>query len=497
MAKRLMCIALIAIMLCGILASCKAPTVEDGPADTVEETVIETDKWGQAIINTGIPEDLDYQGAEVSFLMRQSERFNYEFGNEEFVLDASLLESKIFERNQTVERELGVDLKFHKTITSGNDEQFYNSVLETRKSNDGAYDVIVAYAAFGVAPTIRGCYLDLNSDAMTYLASDKAYWNQSYIEQASLNDKLYYITGDVNLSTFDRSIVVYFNESKCSERGITGLYDLALSGGWTYGAFYTYVTNLEYEELDGQKGKTDGDSYILAAMRPSESYDGFLAAFDLKLLTKQDNGRYSVNVEGNTTMSNAAIAIKDLYSSNGSYLAKSTATVNDLFASGRTLFAVDIMYRSADQNAKYVNMKDSYGILPLPKYTTDQPNYYTTPQDAYNIMSVIVGDNVDPEMVSATLETLSSESYKNIRPYYFENIVKSRYFSGLKSAQVFDLVLDSVVFDTGVIYMMQLNGLIGPWRSACDGSDLGQKYAEIAEGVEQSKRDFEDWIFNS
>ena len=396
-----------------------------------------------------------------------------------------------------VQTELGVVLDLQKTLNGGNNDEFYNTVTNARLAQNGDYDVIVAYAAFGVAPTLRDCYVDLNSDAVTYLKSDKAYWNQSYLEAAELNGKLYYITGDVNLSTFDRSIVVYFNETLCAANGITGLYDKALSGDWTIEDLYTYANNISYMEGDSTTGKSAGDEFTLVSVKWSEACDAFVTAFGMKMVSRNDDGTHTVNIGGNQRMYDAADVIKSLYTAAGSHVF-GTGEVNDLFSSSSTLFAIDIMWRSDDQNAKYTNMTDKYGILPLPKYDDAQEGYYTTPQDAYNIMSIMDDAQVNKEMVSATLELMCSKSYDNVRPYYFENVVKTKYFSELNSAKVFELVLNSVTFDIGAVFGSQLGHPLSLWRDACSGKDtLAHAWSENESSIMAELENFEDWMLIS
>ena len=74
-------------------------------------------------------------------------------------------------------------------------------------------------------------------------------------------------------------------------------------------------------------------------------------------------------------------------------------------------------------------------------------------------------------------------------------MVKSKYFAGLKSAQVFELVLESVVFDPGVVYNGQLGSVpVAVWRSACHGKAFEEAYAENATIFDGALLDFNDWI---
>ena len=93
MAKRIVCFALMLLLVCSLLVGCKKDEVpDDTPAsdeasDVASETQteVETNKWGDVVIRPDIPDELDYNGEKVTFLMRNSDRFNREFGKEKAI----------------------------------------------------------------------------------------------------------------------------------------------------------------------------------------------------------------------------------------------------------------------------------------------------------------------------------------------------------------------------------------------------------------------------
>ena len=95
----------------------------------------------------------------------------------------------------------------------------------------------------------------------------------------------------------------------------------------------------------------------------------------------------------------------------------------------------------------------SYSIIPLPKYDTDQEKYQTFSQDMYSVIGVMdcIGEERS-ERVSAVLELMCAKSYSDIRPYYIEDVLKTRYSDDVTSIKIFNLVMDGLIFDTAWLH---------------------------------------------
>ena len=63
-------------------------------------------------------------------------------------------------------------------------------------------------------------------------------------------------------------------------------------------------------------------------------------------------------------------------------------------------------------------------------------------------------------MVSAALEVLSAESYKQVIPVYYGTVLKGHYSREQADAEMYDLILGSFVFSFGFAYSSQSLGSI-------------------------------------
>ena len=107
---------------------------------------------------------------------------------------------------------------------------------------------------------------------------------------------------------------------------------------------------------------------------------------------------------------------------------------------------------------KMREMDSDFGILPYFKYDEAQQNYYTTAQDAYSTMSVMATSTHLSE-VGIVFEEWNYRSYMDILPVYCEVIMKTRYLVDAESGMIFDLIRNSIKFDTGMVYGSEIDNI--------------------------------------
>ena len=93
------------------------------------------------------------------------------------------------------------------------------------------------------------------------------------------------------------------------------------------------------------------------------------------------------------------------------------------------------------------NMEADFGILPYPKYSAAQENYYSR-IEACDLTCVPV-TNSDLEKTSVILEAMACVSAEKVIPEYYEVALKSKYSRDSESAYMLDLIFNNRVFDLG------------------------------------------------
>ena len=471
---------------------------DDNVVDTPSSIV--TDIW----MDGGVvppPEDLDFEGVEVGIAGRPETRYRREISVE---TPTNPLDMAINMRNTNTEKQLNVKITFIEADElwgTSTDANIYNY---TKKQMDlGAQsnvDVILGNAAYTVNTNMLGLLADFNDKTeMLFVNTSKAYWNQSYVNEATFYDQLYYLVGDLTLSIYDKAHVTFVNFDLAAEKlGATSdeFYNAVSNGTWTIQKYHDYVTEFPYLDR-GTVGEVDAaDDIAISTIFQSESYDGYYTAFGLDLLKENSDGSHTITVAGNTLLDKATIKIHELYSEKGIFHGN-TETAFSTFHAGNALFLTDILYRNEVQNEQLRAGTDlQYGILPLPLWEQGQFNknvsnlgYRTSSQDAHNAISVIKTHPEKFEAVSATLELLAYKSYEDIRPYYVKRFVQDA-----GSANMLGIIMDSVTFNAEMIYSFNVDRFaIDLWRQGCNGTDIETRWESIRPGAMDAVESFDLW----
>ena len=516
MLKKTLCLTLAVLMLLGVLVSCKKKTDDPAPSDTpsapsdTSETY-ETDQYGQIVVGDTVPyEELDYGGQEIYILSRSEWRYQREFGDLKTRTDS--VDEKIYARNARVELDLNVKIKVVNDATTseamwGNERKsgaLDTYVLAQHNAGGAGVDVVAAYAAYSTSGSIRDCYVNLMSDKMPYLKTEMPYWNQKYVEAASLRDQLYYIVGDMNLGVYDKTIVTWVNNNLLatldqSKYSLEALQTTVLEGNWTQEMMKTMVRDFGHRDTDGSTTKTDADTYALVAIKLSEQYDGFCASFGQILTQKNAQGNLEYLIEDNVlSIQNAVDKLRELWAQPGSYAPSGVGPSFEIFVANRALFFTEILFRNESNFTRLSTQSNfTYSVLPLPKLDAElQDTYQTAPQDAYTVMSVLNCLKDDRlAMVSAVLDLMTSRSYADVRPYYIENIVKARYVDDSNSVKILEQILDGVTFDSGIIFGRQLDSPVyAVWRNiAGNTTSVDGKWDTVGSGCKTKLADLNQW----
>lgn len=441
--------------------------------------------------------DLDFGGAEVNVLLRADEQYRREWSMD---YNTDSLSQEIFYRNTAVEDELKVHFNYivKDCVDSDKGASFSQAIINDAMGGLGTFDIVNHYAAYATTPDLMQYYKDFNSSDLKYLDLDQPYWNQHFRQAAESFGHLYIMVGDVNLSVYDRSIVTFFNKSLLEQHHIDvdGLYEDVLAGNWTYEKLYGYVKDV-YEDRDENNAKSQADFYGLTSIAGSEDTDGFLYSFGGQFTVYNADGTHSL-ISGTMLdrLDDGMAKMQTLYDSQGAYRAIGTWNNALIFTQARALFDIDVIYHYSAQNKLMRDMKDEYGMIFVPKYDENQAEYYTGVQDAHNVMAIIQHPKQNYEMISAVLERINQLSYSDIRPYYFEKIVKMRYLQDSVSGKIFDQVLASTTWDYADIYCGSVTHVRNRlWRSVIQQkSSVIVAYEANSEEISRKYQQMDDWF---
>ena len=461
--KKLCALFLVCITLISLFASCAE--TEEQPIDTTvaEESTdpVQLDR---------VPAELKFDGEDVTILSRSmfgwtADEIAVPEQNSDPVNDA------MFNRNVTISDRLGVNI-VSCPIDDPNQHKPIEEIKRAVKAGSDEYDLLAASAYAVTATVSEGTFYDLTN--LTYLDLDQSYWMQGYNESMSFLGKQYTATGDIALSTYRFTFVTLFNKDEFDNSSVPYLYEAVSNEEWTLDYQASLAKNF-YRDTNGSGKKDEGDFFGLITC-PGICTDPYWASCDLSVVEKDADGYYEYVVDI-AQLSDVMDKILNLYYDCGGtnlYLPETDNAEQDkirnLFAKGEC--AMTTLRLVAVEQGDVRNMEQQYGIVPIPKYSTDQKGYRSQMHDQFTVFAIPSSAAQNRlEMLGATLEVMASESARTVKPAYYEIAVKRKYMSDPVAWEMLDLIFANVKVDPGLIYT---NSLEKPLQTLRDISESKQ-----------------------
>lgn len=460
--RRILAAALATLMATAALAACAgdadtttdttaAPSTSTTAPPETEASGPALDAWGREIIDDGIPADLNFNGEEINILAREDSRFRWQIDFYSPEITGEMVRDAVYNRNARIEERLGVKFVVEEFPGShSNFSGYADKITRAYQAGSHEYDMVGTYSLFGAEYALQGYFYNINN-LDQYLDLDKVWWNQNFREELTVNDKLYFVVGDVNLTTLTRMFTLFVNQTEL-ERRLPGvdLYSVINDGKWTLDYFTTLLADT-YQDLNGNTRADDGDFFGLLSTAPSEAYDSFAASTDFKMIVRDSTDSFAINPDTEGLI-NRIDKISKVYHTNPEtiFLANEAGIEDNIkrFANNQALFMLYTLDKAGEETLR--NMTDPYGVLPLPKFDENQDIYRTIPQDAFNLISIL-GDVENPDMIAAVLELMCAESYKTVVPLYYEEALKYKYMPNEDSGKMIDYLRDGLTFDFATI----------------------------------------------
>ncbi len=474
--RKILALLLAALLTSATFASCGEGEAETQDTTAADTTNAETDaveiegETTRAQIQDNLP-DKDFGGRDFHLLTRAL--FYDDFVPAEMTGEA--VNDALYARNTKIMEKYNITLSYTAPEcewgTSAND---WNQMLETSvMAGDGAYDLVAGYAA--TLPNIVTKNILLNWHDVPYVDLSQPWWSETVSEALTVNGKLFLLTGDYSLSLWDNMFGFLFNKQVALDYGIEDLYGLVRDGGWTMDKLQEFCTAVS-RDANGDGNWDENDVYGIVS-NWSTSIDSFQITCQMDIVSHTDDGGLQI-----TMMSEKAVDIlnrvTNLYNaSHGAYAYSEggdLTTYDNMFANNQALFYAIFF----DNITNLRDMETDFGVLPYPKLNEAQENYASTSRDNFDLFALPL-DVKDPECSGIITEAMCAESYRTVIPAYYDVVLKTKSSRDEESAEMIDLIRDSLTFDFGYLCSSSLNGIghIFVDMVRYNKSDLASTYA--------------------
>ena len=295
----------------------------------------------------------------------------------------------------------------------------------------------------------------------TILSLKEPWWDQNIINDLSIGGAAYIFAGDIFIKHYDGIALLMFNKRLLTDLELESPYSFVNTNQWTMDKFNEMVKTATRDlNGDGKMDRYDQYGFVTQA----DYVTSFINASGEKIVSK-DKDDLPVFTGYSEKMERVFEKMLDVYVDD-TYCMHRDAFGRDggggqivqfwIFPEGRSLFYWAFP-RYIDWGLR--NMEDDFGILPIPKWDSDQPRYYATLNNwhSYTYMMPVTVPDVDRN--AYILDALAYHGRKIIKPAYYDVCLQRKYTRDDESSAMLDIIFKSTVYDLGTVF--GIGGYIG------------------------------------
>ena len=349
--------------------------------------------------------------------------------------------------------------KYNFTVENIYADSVENTLRTAVMAADDEYDVALPQLANAIPLVTSGILQNLCE--IENLNLKKNYWDQSFYRDISLENKLYFATGDILVSDDDSLMITFYNTAMARDYNIENLYDLAYEGKWTFDKF-TELIKATAQDVDGDGGMAapnratglthEGVKDTIGLMYASNNcvtpYFAGVGVYvfgkdesDMPVLNPTSEKMFSIYDKMMTFLDQSRYACDWMRFTNGG------GAITALAQSKQALF--ETMMLSIIRRL-YRDVETDFGILPIPKYDESQEKYATATYKFFEVITVPATATAT-DKIGFTLEALASAS-DLLTDAYYNICLQSKYVRDEESFDMINLARENIVYDIGFIY---------------------------------------------
>ena len=349
----------------------------------------------------------------------------------------------VYRRNRIIEDRYGIEMV---EIVANDPGDAKNKGQKSAKSGSDDYDLIFAYIGDSMGMAQSGLLLEANS--IPYMDLSKPWWDKDVVNDLSICGKLFGVAGDLCFAHYSAVMPMFFNKKMLSDLGLENPYQLVRDGKWTLDKFADMSKDASLD-LDGNGKWDQNDQYGFMSLN-FLVYPSLILSAGERFVTKDANDvpRFTA---GSPRFVDVYEKIVDILNAGDNRFFDADAAGNHryqdtMFPGNQALFWHELMNWSKILR----DMESDFGILPTPKYDEAQTTYYSRVFNA--TMMAIPVTVTDIDRTGIILEALCAESYKSVKPVYYDTMLKTKTARDEESGEMLDIIFANRIYDMAYLY---------------------------------------------
>lgn len=366
----------------------------------------------------------------------------------------------VYNRNNRIEADYNCKIR----QVSSNGSQIEH--LINAYTNGEGYDLTIISAKPAAQAATQNLLRDLNS--MEYIDLKHQAFDPNAVTELSFEDKLYYVSGDMNISTlevaglslvnmdFYEDLVESIVDAFDGDTSYADVYTLVNSKKWTMENMMTIATmaNIDVDETDGPDLSAIDKGDKIGYHQYFNSTIWYFYSSGGRITTKNDNGipELTIHTEKNQEIANYIYDHFNHVISTPWIPHNMSSILNDNFLTGDVLFMDCALFEVRMEI--YPRAEFEYGILPCPIYEEGEDYhslvYFNNWAHLWSIPSMTVNYEYAQRMMQ--IMTVYSSLHESTMYAYYDRTIYLNAAPDNGSRGVIDMIRRSMVYDIALMY---------------------------------------------
>ncbi len=479
-------LAVLTLLCAGAFASCAGGEAADTTAQAENgSTAAETVETGPQFA------EADYGGESFTVYMRGPYEAAYmgmyiycpenatDLVNEQTAIRNAIVEDKYNIKFEYIESKKPRDT-ISTDLASGNVP--YQIILDQRNALRNA--------------TADGLLRNFNELDLDYAAG---WWDENAYDSYSFAGKIYIMPNDVSVSNLAGCRFYYFNKEVLENFNLTSPYEYAAANNWTIDTFFEMVRGVSAPGPEGQLGvyglaDESGSNlkFMLTGIGSLLNEVGEDGNITCKIGTDYAEKTQSYFDKFRAVTEDSAVCIdfntaERLDAVNSSNYTNMFHHARALFSQGHFLF----IQTSMGGSSQFEDMPKGFGVIMNPKYNADQERYYHQIDNNALIWALPRDAAADLDMIANVMDFWAYTSSGTVVEAYYELTLKTKRASDPTTAEMLDIVKDSIQYYITDIFKADTNSFVdqayktsvsAAWRSY--SRKLPEQFKDIQETID-------------
>ncbi len=423
------------------------------------------------------------------------EKARHIYGELQFVPDEessfSAISKAVKERNDFIASKYGLKMEIFPTKYP--DEKLRTDI----QSGDASYDLVCESVDRMLQCVTENLFWSLDG----LLDTNHAWWDKTAMESISIGGKNYFVSGDAMITDDDNTYLYLFNKDLYNDNAdLTGeygdIYELVRSGKFTLDVFTEMCRKVAQPDENGEWGieATYGNlssSYSATVMMngcgiATASPDPATGYFKLNIMNGESVSAfdkvYAAMSDKHLTQ-RAELLINKIPEASSKY---GFAELEYMFINGRGLFYSTTASSISALKTRAEGLDFEFGVLPNPKYSEDQANYYNTVNRFHStVLGIpVTNEGEHREATCVLMQALGCYS-SDVTKAYYEQTLQTQALTDDVDAEMLDLVYNNRFYDLGAMFGWGNNGLVNLYGNAI-ANDATNQLTSLWQSIQTS-----------